>query len=156
MLKTFFTAAMITTSLAWSHGDHISPTTPVADVPMKAHLTYKNKTLHLHVQFAKTPQIGTETFLTIETRSGADHSLVAIDDSIEVALWMPDMGHGSAPTQIDHAVDNEGTIIPGKYSVRKMYFVMGGLWDVQITLTDKNGNQETHQFSLTLADDDQH
>ncbi len=157
-MKTFFTTVLLAT-LTWAHGDHsghMPEPTPTPAPVVKAHLTFKDNTVHVHAQFVKSPEVGTESFLSIETRSAKDHSLIAIDDSVSVELWMPDMGHGSVPTQIERVLDKDGNAEAGKFLVSNVYFVMGGLWDIQVTLTDKSGNSETKTFSLTLADDTNH
>ncbi|MFN8943405.1 MAG: hypothetical protein ACK5WZ_02140 [Pseudobdellovibrionaceae bacterium] len=42
-----------------------------------------------------------------------------------VVLWMPSMGHGSAPVQIQKVSD-------GIYQISEVYFVMSGEWDIRV------------------------
>lgn len=136
---------------SWAHSGH------TAESPLKAHLSFRNKSIHVHTEFTAPPQVGTESFLNLDTRSGKDHSFVDLsDDTMDVVLWMPDMGHGSAPTQINRVVDANGDVAPGRYIVRNIYFVMGGDWDIQVILTDKNGQKETQTFRVTLAGSGHH
>jgi hypothetical protein len=120
---------------------------------LKAHLEFKNKALHIHTELMAQPVVGKESFMKLDTRNGKDHSLVDLTgESIEVILWMPDMGHGSAPTQISRVIDSNGDLVTGRYEVRNIYFVMGGTWAVQVVLTDKNGVKETHSFNVVLSE----
>ncbi len=48
---------------------------------------------------------------------------------IVAKLWMPGMGHGSAPTQLAPAGD-------GCTAVSNVQFVMRGEWQIQVTLQD--------------------
>ena len=145
MIKSLISVVFLAvTSLAHTHAGENS---------LKAHLEYKNKTLHIHTELTAPPVVGTESFMKLDTRNGRDHSFVELtDESVEVILWMPDMGHGSAPTQISRVVDANGDLVPGRYEVRNIYFVMGGTWDVQVVLTDKNGVKETHSFNVVLPE----
>lgn len=146
MIKTILTFVTLA-SLSWAHTDHPAHTS------LKAHLEFKNKTLHVHTHLTAEPQVGKESFLTLDTRNAKDHSFVELaDETVDVVLWMPDMGHGSAPTQISRVVDAKGDVVPGRYAVRNIYFVMGGLWDVQIIITDKDGKKETQSFQVTLPE----
>ncbi len=144
-------ALVFAATLSWAHTDHPQQNS------LKAHLEFKNKTLHVHTQLTAQPEVGKESFLTLDTRNAKDHSFVELaDDTIEVVLWMPDMGHGSAPTQISRVVDSNGNVVPGRYAVRNIYFVMGGLWEVQVVITDKNGQKETRSFNIILPEDNNH
>ncbi|MBL7557899.1 MAG: FixH family protein [Bdellovibrionaceae bacterium] len=146
MIKSLITLVFAAT-LSLAHTDH------PAQNNLKAHLEFKNKEVHVHTQLTAQPEVGKESFLTLDTRSGKDHSFIELaDETIEVVLWMPDMGHGSAPTQISRVVDTNGDVVPGRYTARNIYFVMGGLWEVQVVITDKNGQKETHSFNITLPE----
>lgn len=47
-------------------------------------------------------------------------------------LWMPSMGHGSAPIKIE-------TLGPHQYRLSNLYFVMPGDWDVRLYLKNEMG-----------------
>ena len=47
-------------------------------------------------------------------------------------LWMPDMGHGSAPIKVVKLAD-------GIYELTSLYFIMGGLWEIHFQF--KNGEK---------------
>lgn len=57
----------------------------------------------------------------------------------QVELFMPEMGHGSAPVQI-FAIDET------HFVVRKVYFIMHGLWQLRI----KNQHNTLCQFELNF------
>ena len=47
----------------------------------------------------------------------------------EARLWMPDMGHGSAPTRLE-------AMSPDCTRVTNIRFIMGGSWEIQVLLSD--------------------
>ena len=54
-------------------------------------------------------------------------------------LWMPGMGHGSAPTQLAPGVD-------GCTTVSNVQFIMRGAWQILVTLQDG----DTGVFDVTV------
>jgi hypothetical protein len=50
-----------------------------------------------------------------------------LPNDLHVYLWMPDMGHGSAPVKLTK-------IAQGEYEVANAYFIMGGLWEIHFQL----------------------
>lgn len=73
------------------------------------------------------------------------------EETVTVELWMPSMGHGSRPTIVKPTLDASGAVIPGAFTVSKVYFVMGGEWDVRVHLTAANGQRETQILQLDLG-----
>jgi hypothetical protein len=63
---------------------------------------------------------------------------------------MPDMGHGSAPTQMQRQLDANGNPLPGAYSISNMYFTMPGKWLVNVTLVYANGSKETQTITVDV------
>lgn len=120
---------------------------------LHGHLSFKQNTLHIHAGFVTTPIVGPEVVLNLEAKDAKTHLPKDINDTIEVALWMPSMGHGSAPTQVERAVDATGNLLPGVFVVRNVYFTMGGEWEVRVTLIDSDGIQETQIFKVSLEGD---
>jgi hypothetical protein len=148
-MKSFFAFVFLSFSIitlsvpTHAHSDH-------GQLPA-GHLVYKQNTLHVHAQFLNQPEINKEALLVLETRDPRNHQIIEIEDSIEVVLWMPSMGHGSAPTQVERQLDAQGNVVPGVFRVRNVYFSMGGLWEIRVGLTDVNGVLETKSFTLNLA-----
>lgn len=146
-LFTFITLGFFAPSSVKAHGT-AHPAQPEHSTGY--HLAYKNDTLHLHANFVNSPVVGKESFLQIQAMNPSLHAPSDLADKVEVILWMPHMGHGSAPTLIEKAIDQQGQVIPGGYTVRKMYFVMAGTWEVRVTLTDDQGHSETQSFNIDL------
>lgn len=55
-----------------------------------------------------------------------------LPDNLLVDIQMPDMGHGSVPVKMNK-------IGPGEYDVTRIFFIMGGNWDLHIR-NIKDGN----------------
>lgn len=115
------------------------------------HLVFKQNTLHIHASFATEPNSTEEALLVLEAHDAKTHQIIDINDNIEVELWMPSMGHGSAPTQIERAIDAKGSIIPGVFNVRNVYFIMSGEWEVQVKLTNSSGASEMKSFKVNIV-----
>lgn len=47
--------------------------------------------------------------------------------TLEAKLWMPAMGHGSSPPEVR-------AMGPTLWHVSEVYFIMAGLWEVQLKL----------------------
>ncbi len=58
-----------------------------------------------------------------------DGTVVAVDVTPAVVLWMPDMGHGSAPTKITR-------LDIGTYRVDNVVFIMPGKWQIKFQLKE--------------------
>lgn len=64
----------------------------------------------------------------------------ALVDLERFELWMPDMGHGSAPTAFS---SGDGRL----WEIRDIYFIMPGSWEISI----QGRVRDSHEtFSLTL------
>jgi hypothetical protein len=138
-----FLLATVASISAHAHGGGGHP-------PLAGHLPFKNNTVHLHATFAAEPEVGTEAFLSLEAKDAKTHQPVDLQDDVEVSLFMPTMGHGSAPTQVERVLDSKGNVLPGVFNVRSMYFTMAGDWDVSVTLTDASAVNETQKFSVHI------
>jgi hypothetical protein len=67
----------------------------------------------------------------IATASGPYVSPVEV---VFAKLWMPSMGHGSAPVTLVSARGAGGEIIPGVYMGSNVNFIMPGAWQVKVQL----------------------
>lgn len=117
---------------------------------LAGHLVFKNGSVHVHATFSKAPAVGLEVPLVLETKDAVTHQNISLEDKVEVVLWMPSMGHGSAPTQIQRVLDSNGDLLTGVYNVRNVYFTMGGDWEVRVVLTNNEGLKETQSFNMKL------
>ena len=118
---------------------------------LAGHLPFWNDALHIHATFPTAPAVGVDSVLVLEAREAATHKIIDITDDVAVVLWMPSMGHGSAPTQVERAVDAKGDIVPGVFNVKNVYFTMGGDWEVRVILTNQKGQSETASFNVKVA-----
>lgn len=72
----------------------------------------------------------------------------APNDKVFVKLWMPSMGHGSAPVTLAQEMDAGNQVIPGIYSGSNVYFIMTGAWQVKVQL--KQGSTVTEEANLDV------
>lgn len=113
-------------------------------------LQFKNNSVHATASFAEAPQAGPAATMLLEFQDATTQIPLDVTEQLGVILWMPDMGHGSRPVKIEKAVDAAGNVVPGAYKVTKMYFMMQGQWEVQVTLKDAEGNSETQVINLEI------
>lgn len=146
MKKLIIAFGMLLGGFAHAHGGHDHGT------PM-THLTFANGAIHAHATWQSGPEVSNESLLKIEWKNGADHSPTEPPGAFAVSLWMPDMGHGSAPTQIQRVLDAQGQPLTGVYQISNIYFVMGGDWDVNVTLNYQDGSKETQVIKVSLPTD---
>jgi hypothetical protein len=86
------------------------------------------------------PSKETKGVFYIEFYNPDDRSqFVDLQNNLEVELWMPSMGHGSAPVKVEKTN-------PGQYRVSEVFFVMPGDWEIRFKL--KNGATVLEQASL--------
>lgn len=142
-------AAIILTSLmSWATSSDHQQHQPAG---INAHLAFKNNTLHMHANIPNEIKTTEDAVIYLQAMDPAVHGPTDIEDQVSVELWMPDMGHGSSPTQVKRATDESGQVIPGAFIVSNVYFIMGGKWEVRVTLTSADGNQETQSFEVMIG-----
>jgi hypothetical protein len=66
-----------------------------------------------------------------------------LPNDLHIYLWMPDMGHGSAPVKIKK-------LGSGEYEVTNVYFIMGGGWEVFFQLL-KNKDEVLDEVILPIT-----
>ena len=84
--------------------------------------TFKNeaKKLCLKMDWVVGPAVKKENKISWKILSMETEEVVHFKNAVNIELWMPDMGHGSSPTE---------TILIGEnYQTSKMYFIMRGAW----------------------------
>jgi len=102
------------------------------------------------VTWVQGPQVRSESSLHMQWKSGADGAPTELPGDFKVVLWMPGMGHGSRPTQIQQSTDSNGQPQVGAYDVTSIFFIMGGKWDVNVTLTLADGSEETQTIAIKV------
>lgn len=132
---------------AWAHGGHDHG----SDQGAMSHLVFAKGTIHAHATWTQGPKTAAESSLRIEWKNGADHSALDLKNAFDVVLWMPSMGHGSSPTEIHPVLDASGKAIAGSYDVTNINFIMGGAWDVNVTLHFADGTAETQKIKVNLT-----
>ena len=86
-------------------------------------------------------------WLTGPNSSEANVLVITLDgdssvyDDMSALLWMPSMGHGSAPVQITR-------LSATQFKISNVYFIMPGDWEVRLTL--KRSGQTVDQAALVL------
>ena len=115
------------------------------------HLMFNNGAIHAHATWEQGPQTQTESVLRLEWKNGVDHT-PTVPNAFGVSLLMVDMGHGSAPPHVEQILDADGRPVVGAYRISKIYFIMGGKWDVLITLKNADGTQDTQAIHLDVGD----
>lgn len=94
------------------------------------------------------PSTAKETIMTIEFLDERGETIEP-NASLNVELFMPQMGHGSGPTALERVMDNAGEPIPGTYRVKNMWFIMKGFWEVRVKLK-KGSLAETQTLKVNL------
>ena len=103
--------------------------------PTYCHTELKN--LCASISYEAKPVMG-EAFEFVVDLAG-DASTVS---GIKAELWMPSMGHGSAPVRVERVNANQ-------FLVTEAYFVMGGDWVVNVeVLTSAGGLKFAVPFDL--------
>ncbi len=125
--------------------------TQPAQAARVTHLMFQGGAVHLVCTWANGPNPSpAESLLDVEWKKGSDHSAIEAPGKFKVELYMPMMGHGSSPTQIDRVIDDKGNPVLGAYQVTGMYFTMPGDWEVRATLLTPDGKSETEKFTVHL------
>lgn len=85
------------------------------------------------------PEISQEAVMNLIVRDEQGNAVNAGIPYVE--LYMPEMDHGSVPASLEK--------VPGGYTVKNLWFLMSGIWEVRLTLK-RNGESETQIFNVTL------
>lgn len=120
------------------------------DNPKVTHLVFANGSLHAHCEWAKGPITREESNLKIQWMNGETHEPTALPGTFTVVLYMPAMHHGSAPTQIEHILNEQGEAVLGAYDVSNIYFTMAGEWDVRVAVKYPDGTSEMQVIKIQL------
>lgn len=104
-----------------------------------------------HCSWAQGPSLGEESVLDVRWASGGSQQPVEAPGAFKVALFMPSMGHGSSPTRLERLFDDKGNPMLGGYRASRIYFTMGGKWEVRITVKYPDGHEETRAFPVDMT-----
>lgn len=129
-------------TVAWAHAGHSHSEL--------IHLSFVQGQVHAHITWVEGPEVALESVLRVEWKRASDHADVEPQGDFEVVLWMPSMDHGSAPTKIEPVLDEDGNALVGVYEVSRVYFTMGGDWQVNVIVNYEDGTSETQSFDVNL------
>ena len=114
-------------------------------VDERGYLEFKKTDFAFTVTWEEGPQLGSSQFIMktwnkkLGTISGPYQDL---PKDLSVFLWMPAMGHGSAPVKLQKIND-------GEYKVSEVQFLMGGKWEVKFQL--KDGGQVFDETVISVS-----
>lgn len=97
--------------------------------------------------FPATKICGEVAWSNTPTSSGMNEFILQLHgdtsqfENLTALLWMPSMGHGSAPVKIEPLGD-------GRYRIYNVYFIMPGDWEVRLFL--KKAGQTVDQLFIPL------
>lgn len=114
-------------------------------------MQFPEQGLVVKFQFLTEPGTGKDSQALLETFDLQSGQPVAINQKLQVKLWMPSMNHGSAPTQIQRWVETDGTVSITKYLIKNVYFTMGGQWQVLVTIDPKTPQESTRGFEIAIS-----
>jgi hypothetical protein len=106
-------------------------------------LEFARGAVHAHCQFTAGPQTPDESRMKITWMNATNSKPADPPGVFAVDLFMPGMGHGSSPTQIKKVAD-------ATYEISNMFFVMGGKWQVNVTLNSTDGTKETKTIDVDV------
>lgn len=106
----------------------------------ECHIRTSNPKICLQVEWIQTPQVNTDSPFRFRLTT-QDHVSVQ-PQGVDVDLWMPDMGHGSAPVIVEST--DRG------YLVKDVFFIMPGLWQVRFRITSDSGETLEAALEITL------
>lgn len=93
-------------------------------------LSFKKANFDFIISWVEGPHMGSSHFVmktwnkNLGTMNGPYQDL---PNNLFVFLWMPAMGHGSAPVKLNRIND-------GEYDVSEVQFIMGGKWEIKFQL----------------------
>lgn len=122
-MKSFLVLAIFASILACAQPDYLSDDEPLSDNAEKPvalcpySLTKKKICFSLNWNSAPSSK---------ESNSFELEFSEPLEEKLLIKLWMPSMGHGSAPVTITHRD-------PKHISVSNVYFIMPGDWEIRIS-----------------------
>lgn len=121
------------------------------------HLSFLDGAIYAHLTWTQGPdEAGGESKMKIEWHSGSSNRLIDHGLPFAAELWMPSMGHGSAPTRIAQALDQHGQPIVGTFIISNILFIMPGDWELRVKLHHKDGRIETRSLAIQIHGDHHH
>lgn len=138
------------------HGHHSdkdkAPKSPVEEAQNtgECKILFEERGYCVKAFFKKGPVVGEESQMVIDFYSLDGKQRLEAPLPFKVYLWMPHHNHGSSPVKYARYGDDEYLVLPGRYLIMEMYFVMGGMWDVHVELTNDDGSKTDKSFRVNL------
>lgn len=115
---------------------------PVTEDMASCDLNFQKSKLCASFNWEKKPSETEAASFVLEFHGDLDPSqFVDLITPLAVRLWMPSMGHGSRPVNIEH-------LGMGQYRVSNVFFIMRGEWEIQVQL--KSGENILEQVVKTV------
>jgi hypothetical protein len=95
---------------------------------------FRKTRFNFTLSWDESPRLGQNTFVLktwSKERGTAQGPFEDVPGDLHIFLWMPAMGHGSAPVELKK-------ISQGEIEVRNVVFIMGGAWQIKFQ-QKKNG-----------------
>lgn len=105
----------------------------VEDTPVNGLVIFSQSQMLGQLEWKILPQTQGESQFILRTwkKGTSRRTLMDLPHTLFIKIWMPDMGHGSAPVSIQK-------IATGTYDVQQLYFIMPGYWDLHLQLKEQN------------------
>lgn len=95
--------------------------------------TFKKVNYQFSIDWIQGPGMGESKFIlkSWSTETGTNQGpFKDLPQDLNIYLWMPAMGHGSAPVKIKK-------LDSGEYEVTNVFFIMAGKWEIHFQLKNK-------------------
>jgi hypothetical protein len=115
-----------------------------------SNVSFNNGRLLAVANWKQGPSVGGESILRLNFVDAKTQMAIDPQAKVEASVFMPAMGHGSAPVSVLRVIDTEGQLETGTYQISNVYFMMAGQWQVVIKLSYDNGQVEQKTLNVTL------
>jgi len=112
--------------------------------PLQCSVFFNNIKTCGEIRWASAPSTSEKGKFVLELMAIPDAVKEELNNlDLKAVLWMPAMGHGSAPTSVVNLGD-------GKFEVSDVNFIMSGEWEIRFALQNKKGVLDEAVYSLEL------
>lgn len=142
----FFRFSLLTTLFMTScggspHAKHRNQTEPLVKTIQTCTNQFLNESCFT-IDWLTGPRVPNESSFDLKFfKKDQPNEPVQFEYELFIYLWMPSMGHGSSPVNIE-------SLEPGHFKVTNVYFIMGGEWQMIIQLKDPS--KIIHESIVTL------
>jgi hypothetical protein len=124
-----------------NYQDRTAPPSIAADGNKQCELRMPVSGICVQLTWEKQPSDSEKGIFTL--RFSLNESPANLANAPKVVLWMPSMGHGSAPVTVQ-------AVSADFYRVSDVYFVMPGEWEIRIQIKDQNGAVDQVVQKITI------